>query len=365
MVKRIVKRILIVINVLLALCLLVALLSGKVSPLIFSSADTWALLFPYLLIINALFVVFWACTRKIYILISAVTLLLSFNAIEKTVQFFAGTPTDIENRDIVKILTYNTMGSFDYQKYLPGNEKSGMQYILDQDADIVLLQEFATSSNEQHLTEKDVSNIFKKYKHQYIWYKNDLQYARHSGMAIFSKYPIVNKREVNFESKYNSAMFADIKINDSVYRFFNLHLESNKITAFDNQKIKEAMAKQSELPEIAQFLTMKLSEASKIRAKQAEFVAKMLKESPHKVIICGDFNDVPVSYTYTNLQKGLKDAFVESGKGLGLTYSHGIYQLRIDNILYDKSLKTSDLQTDKVTYSDHYPVHCKMYFPKN
>jgi endonuclease/exonuclease/phosphatase family metal-dependent hydrolase len=364
MFNRIIKRILIVANVLVALCLLVALLSGKISPNVFPNAATWALLFPYLLIINVLFLIIWLLKRKIYILISTVVLLLSFTAIEKTVQFFAGNPKNIDKCDTVKILTYNTMGSFDFQKYKPEKSESGIQYILDQDADIVLLQEFRTSSDKKYLTEEDIYNIFKKYKYKYIWYRPNSIKLRASGMAIFSKYPIVNQQDIDFNSKYNGAIFADIKINDSVYRFFNLHLESNQITAFDNQKIKEAMAKRSELPEVAQFLTMKLSEASKIRAKQAELLAKMLEESPHKVIVCGDFNDVAVSYTYNTLSKTLKDAFTESGRGLGLTYSHGIYQLRIDYILYDKSLKTSNLQIDKVNYSDHFPVHCKMYFEK-
>ncbi|MDR2853722.1 MAG: endonuclease/exonuclease/phosphatase family protein [Prevotellaceae bacterium] len=364
MLKRIIKRLLIVANVFFALGLFAVLLAGKINPHTLPYAATWALLFPYLLIINAIFFVLWALKRKIYLLISAVVMLLSFANIGKTVQFFAGTPTNIENTDTLKILSYNTMSSFGYQKYTSAKDASGLQYILDQDADVVLLQEFSTSNNNIYLTEKDINHIFKKYKYKYIWHHPHALAVRQSGMAILSKYRIVRQQEIDFNSAYNGAIYADIKINDSIYRFFNLHLESNKITAFDNQKIKEAMEKQSELPEVAQFLTMKLSEAAKIRTAQVELVAQMLKDSPHKNIVCGDFNDVPVSHTYNTLQSGLKDAFTESGKGLGLTFSHGIYQLRIDYILYNKALKTSDFTVDKVPYSDHFPVHCKMYFPK-
>ncbi|MCL2596526.1 MAG: endonuclease/exonuclease/phosphatase family protein [Paludibacter sp.] len=343
---------------------MVTILAGHINPNKFPQISTLSLLFPYLFIINVLFFLFWIIRGKKKAFVSGIVLLLSFSALGRTYQFFRSKPDVTGKETIAKILTYNTMSSFDFKKYSNNDTASGFGYILAQDADIVCLQEFATSHKPEHITNEDITQIFKNYKYQYIWFQKN-SVSLQSGMAIFSKFPIVSKKNIDINSKYNSAVYADIKINDSIYRFFNLHLESNKITAMDNARLEDIIdnPNRKNLPETTKFFTQKLSEAAKIRAKQAEIIADLIKNSPYKTIVCGDFNDVPLSYTYSTVKEGLKDAFVESGKGLGLTYDKGFYKLRIDYILYDKNLKTSDLQIDKIKYSDHYPVHCLMYFP--
>ena len=55
------------------------------------------------------------------------------------------------------------------------------------------------------------------------------------------------------------------------------------------------------------------------------------------------------------------DAFAQSGRGVGLTYSNGLYQLRIDYILHDKEFKSTDFKVDKVKFSDHYPIMCSLW----
>lgn len=365
MFRKITRTIILLINLAFALCLSITLMAGNINPNSFPLISTLSLLFPYLLIINVLFFIFWIIRFKKSALISGIVLLLSFSAVGRTFQFFRGKP-DLQNSETtVKVLTYNTMSSFDFKKYSEQDTLSGFGYILSQNADILLLQEFCTSEKPEHITNEDINKIFKNYKYQYIWYRNNSVPLQTSGMAIFSKFPIIKKQNIDIKSAYNTAIYADIEINDSIYRFFNLHLESNKITVMDNALIDEVIDNpgNTNLSETTRFFAQKLSEAAKIRAGQAEQIAKLIKESPYKTVVCGDFNDVPLSYTYSTVSKELADAFVESGKGLGLTYDKGIYKLRIDYILYNKDLKTSDLQVDQKRYSDHYPVHCLMYFP--
>jgi endonuclease/exonuclease/phosphatase family metal-dependent hydrolase len=353
------------INIAFALCLLAILAAGHINPNRFPLLSTLVLGFPYVLAINVLFFLFWIVRRKKSALVSGVVLLLSFSAVGNTYRFFRANPDLEENYKAVKILTYNTMSSFDYEKYSEKNKDSGYGYILSQDADIVLLQEFCTSKKPEHITENDINKIFKNYTYQYIWYRNNSVPLQASGMAVFSKFPIVNKAKIDLSSEYNSAIYADIVINDSTYRFFNLHLESNKITALDIAKINGMIDHPSgkDLTETTKFFAQKLGDAAKIRAGQAEQIAQMVGQSPYRSVVCGDFNDVPLSYTYSTISKNIADAFAEAGKGLGVTYDRGIYKLRIDYIMHDKYLKTGDLQVDKVKHSDHYPVHCIMYFP--
>ncbi len=75
-----------------------------------------------------------------------------------------------------------------------------------------------------------------------------------------------------------------------------------------------------------------------------------------KTIVCGDFNDTPMSYTYHQLQKKHKDCFVEAGNGFGATYSRLWPALRLDYILIPEEYRTIYHQIERVPYPDHYPV---------
>ena len=77
------------------------------------------------------------------------------------------------------------------------------------------------------------------------------------------------------------------------------------------------------------------------------------------IIVCGDFNDSPISYTHRVVGEGLNDAFVESGNGFGISYNQNHFYFRIDNILLSKNLKSYRCTVDNtIKSSDHYPIWC-------
>ncbi len=351
------------INIAFALILLATVFSGNISPNKTAAFSSLALFFPYLLAINLLFLIFWLFLRKKYMLLSLFALLISIPAINNSYPLFKKSAEISDDAIEIKVLSYNTMANFAYKKHTKQKPSEGIQYILDQDADIVCLQEFNVSKNNDYLTKEDILKIYKKYKYKHISYKVENKRFSQVGMATFSKYPILNQQLINYTSRYNSSIFTDINVKGSIIRVLNVHLESNKITGMDkaaSQKLKGGFGS-DEIAEITSTFSKKLSEASKIRANQVEIVAEIIKESPYKVVVCGDFNDVPLSYAYKKVRGNLQDSFVESGKGLGLTYSRGIYQLRIDYILHDSNFNSSDFEVDEVDYSDHYPIHCSLY----
>ena len=92
------------------------------------------------------------------------------------------------------------------------------------------------------------------------------------------------------------------------------------------------------------------------RAHQAQVVKAQIDLSPYPVIVTGDFNDTPVSYSYRKIRKGLNDSFVTSGYGAGFTYRGNYPPNRIDYILYDNALESRQFDIIKAKYSDHYPV---------
>ena len=97
-----------------------------------------------------------------------------------------------------------------------------------------------------------------------------------------------------------------------------------------------------------------------LRAQQVKTIRRYIEESPYHIIICGDFNDAPASYSYRQLRKGLKDAFVCSGTGVGRTYIGELPSFRIDYIFHSRGFESYNFKTIDFRYSDHLPVSCSL-----
>lgn len=99
------------------------------------------------------------------------------------------------------------------------------------------------------------------------------------------------------------------------------------------------------------------------RAEQVQIIRGEIDRSPHPVIVCGDFNDVPASYTYRHLSEGLNDAFLSTSLlRTGHTFVMRCLGVRIDYILHSPIFTTNDFRVDQVNYSDHYPVMTTLYW---
>lgn len=186
-------------------------------------------------------------------------------------------------------------------------------------------------------------------------------------MACYSKYPILSARMIDYSSDYNGSMVYDIKIGKDTVLLINNHLESNKLT-IEDKVLYEEMLKDPKAEKIKiglKQLVKKLAEASAIHSVQARAIAQEIASSPYSsVIVCGDFNDSPISYTHRIIAQNLNDAFTESGCGLGISYNQNKFYFRIDNILISKNLKASGCTVDNsIKDSDHYPIWCYITLP--
>lgn len=97
-----------------------------------------------------------------------------------------------------------------------------------------------------------------------------------------------------------------------------------------------------------------------MRAKQVDKVAEIIKSTRYKIIVCGDFNDVPISYCCTKIKGNLNDAFANFGTGFGSTFCTSLYKLRLDYIFYDDNFEVKDFQVEDVTGSDHFSIKCRL-----
>ena len=142
-----------------------------------------------------------------------------------------------------------------------------------------------------------------------------------------------------------------------VIRVFNLHLQSNSISALTDKVAAEGNIQEKETWLNIRGIVGRFKRAAQLRARQAEEIALKIAQSPHPVIVGGDFNDTPQSYTYHTLVKELNDTFKQCGRGIGSTYSGKIPALRIDYVLSSKHFKSIRHKTyTRRTFSDHYPV---------
>jgi len=142
----------------------------------------------------------------------------------------------------------------------------------------------------------------------------------------------------------------------------NNHLESFKLTAEDRSKYTDMItnANFESFEEFSGALQQKLGQAFRIRAKQSETIAaEIRKENGYYTIVCGDFNDTPLSYARNTLKGSLIDAYEESGTGFGISYNQNYFYFRIDHILHSITMDASNCCVDtSIKLSDHYPIYC-------
>ena len=255
----------------------------------------------------------------------------------------------------VKILTFNT---HIFNNHRDDSFEKIAEFIKESDADIVCLQEFG-HYHRYGTSKKDILKFFDSiYPYRHIWFKNQNKWGE-NGLATFSRYPIVKKKKIEYKSADNISIYSDIVIDGDTIRLINNHLESNKLNKED-RKFAEKLIDESKKQEILDAglkIGSRLVTGAKNRMQQASAVRQTIEETNYPTIALGDFNDVPLSYTYNCIVRGLNDTFSEKAEGFAYTYNTKYKLLRIDNILVSPAVEVVSYEVDnKVDYSDHYPV---------
>lgn len=340
-----------IINLFVAAFLLLAYLACFVPPDSFWPLAFFGLTYPFLLAVNLFFFFFWLIQRSRNFIVSLLVILLGFGQLNNFVQFISHKE---DKGNGIKILSYN-VNYFAYnRKKKPSNSTDLIKYLQKSSADIICLQEvtIAKSGKFSAKSLKESMPGIKYYQLAHsVWF---------GGPVTFSRYPIVNYGEIRFANTSNMVLFSDIKISSTrTVRVYNCHLQSFQIRP-DNYTIIENPASGSNKLKLREILELghKLVDAFSSRAVQARTVAKHIKNSPHPVVVCGDFNDTPWSYTYHTLANNLEDSFVESGFGISNTYNGKLPSFRIDFLLHSDSFRSHSYKRDRVHYSDHFPVSC-------
>ena len=244
------------------------------------------------------------------------------------------------------------------------DENLVIDYIKQVKSDVVFLQEYEESLTGKFPKKADIQQALSDYPYSMTQFRISNK-QRNFGVAIYSKYPLINKHNIEFESTYNGAFRCDMLVGRDTIRLICAHLESNQITGSElDQPVQDAMKQNTDsLSASTRHIIDKLRKAYQLRSHQAQLIAEEIKASPYKTIVCGDFNDVPVSYTYHTIAHNLSDAFAQAGpRGLGHTFKRKWLHVRIDYILYSKDIIATDMHIDRASGSDHYPVRATLKF---
>jgi endonuclease/exonuclease/phosphatase family metal-dependent hydrolase len=325
--------------------------------------------FPVVLVVNVLFLLVWLIWRKPFGLLPLIAIVLTWRFIQATFAFNFS-PESIGTG--IKLMTWNVK-NFDLYNWSHNRETRShiMALIRQQNPDIICFQEFYNNNQFFHNVEYLRDTLGYKYYYfppaveqvkipktqiqKTLWRTGVLN--QQWGVATFSKYPITDTGIVTFKKSFaNSCIYTDIKLPDGTVRLYNVHFQSIHLGYEDYTTLDELEENQQTNWKGLKSIIRKMKKAYSKRAIQANAVAQHGKSFGGLQAVCGDFNDVPVSYTYCTVSEGLNDAFVEKGKGFGPTFANKLSIFRIDYALFRPDIHIHSYKTIRKELSDHYPV---------
>jgi len=342
-----INKLLYLLNSISLFLLIVSYLSPYISPIILWPISFVGLIFPILYLINIMFLLYWIIGLKKPMWANIIILLIGIGNVSN---YIGTSPNNTSSEENIKILTYNVRLFNKYNWLDRANVKEEvLDFLRKENADILCMQEFATDN--------EITNLNYTYKH--IGSHNKMNQGH---MAIYSKYPQIKKETVDIEGEKmnNTCIYSDVLIEKDTIRIYNIHLASNWFNTSDYDFIENPQKKNLKRGILG--ITKRMKRSYKKRAVQVDIIQKHIKRSPYPIIVCGDFNDTPLSYAYNIIKNNLADAFSISAKGIGTSFVK-IPALRIDYILHDTQMKSTNYKKHKNILSDHYPISCEITMP--
>jgi endonuclease/exonuclease/phosphatase family metal-dependent hydrolase len=356
--RSITKKFFILCTVITAVLFLVACLSAYLNPATWWPIGFLGLMVPYLVVLLIFAVFFWLIVRAKYALLPLVALAIGYNqiralfAFNMKAKFVAAKPANS-----IRIITWNVGNFVGISKNVEKkkhNREEVADAIIKMNADVLCLQEF-NHSRTQGEQANNIGLFTEKYPYYYFSRdvdKNDGFYEY--GSIIFSKYPLLDSGRVIYEGAVpESLAFADIKKDNDTFRVYTTHLQSFRFNQKDYSGIEKIKKQDDEKLAASKNLFRKMKYAFTRRGRQAELVHKSMEATPYPALICGDFNDVPNSFTYFRVRGLYQDAFLKKGFGIGRTFIALAPTLRIDYILAHPAFNILQFEMVDEDLSDH------------
>ncbi len=339
------NRIVFFLNIVLTILTVLAYALPFLAPKLFPFLSVLSLILPLFLILNAVFFCYWAVLLKRQIILSALVLLAGITFINKFYKFSPKSLPDTE-KDF-SVMSYNVR-LFNLFEWIALDNVGGQiqDFIHEQNPDVVCLQEYSSAANVD----------LKVYPYKFVMIEGE---QVKTGQAIYSKFPIIEKGQLELPNSNNNVVFADIRKGKDTIRVYSMHLQSIKITPdvdeINNDHLNSIDEKKRKI------IFRRIGEAFARQQQQAEILVRHKRECHYPVIICGDMNNSAYSYVYRSIRGNLNDTFEEAGSGFGQTYKFKYYPARIDYIFSDKKMAVKSFtHFPEISLSDHYPIVARL-----
>lgn len=354
----------VMVNVIFCILTIIGAYGGYIYPSVMPLASIIVMVFPIIVVADVALIALDLILCRKLAWVPAVAMLMSAGAIFVTspVTFPHGKPDYDEERRMFTVLTYNTLNFIDNQDIYPDSTNRTLSYILSTDADIVCLQEcgFIGRFPPLFIGQGQVDSIFDRYPYRHIG-KN--------GQSILSKFPLLPIPLRTDED--DDAAFTAYRTNiyGHVMTIFNVHLQSLGLTTSDRELFLQMTSVDSKksLAHIRSQLLDKLFDGFLQRAKQADRISLWVRAFDNtNILLCGDFNDVTLSYAYRAMERaGLKDAYSKGALGPTITYNDNRFYFHIDQIFYKGDFKVVKVERGDIPSSDHYPLLATLMWDQN
>ena len=341
-------------NVATIIIMLLVGFSDHINPAAHPTLACAGMFFPAFLAANMAFLILWLIIKWQRAWIPVVGFALAYVPIRTYIPLRIVSQPEGET---LKVISYNVSGYY-YNKDADAfaNIKAWLQ---NEDADIVCLQEDISHGKLQPL-----DSLKLLYEYNDTVHVNNVDQKYINAIGIHSRYPILRTERISYTSSNNGSAAFFLQVGQDTVIVVNNHLESTHLSPEERQRYKDVLKGDMETDsarEETRLLISKIGAQMSKRAPQADAVHQYIEahRGRYPIIVCGDFNDTPISYVRRTIAKGLTDCFVEAGAGLGLSYNQKGFFFRIDYILCSDDYQPTFCHVDsKITLSDHYPIVC-------
>lgn len=342
--------------------LIIPLLLSYVSTIVSPADIKWIYLFgisyPFWFLGTLIAFVFFAFRKSRFSFIPLIALVLGWNIHGRYLQLMPKVQEEIpEDSESLRVMSYNVrlFDLYNWSENTSVRDKI-FEQIKNEEPDIICFQEFYHTDRKGYFETKDTLLQILPLPYVHEKYTHKMRGQQYFGVATFSRYPIVNQGNIPFETDFNNfCIYTDLLVNEDTIRVYNTHFASIRFQKEDYKFMEDNGGEESTLKG-GQRILGRLTSAAVNRSEQCEKVSEHVHSSPYDVILCGDFNDTPVSYTYRTLAKELDDAFIEKGSGIGNTYIGAFPSFRIDYILHRGEREVASFRTLPEKYSDHHAI---------
>lgn len=360
--KRPLRYLLHLVGLLSILSLLLSYLSPYIHPETARFMAFFGLAYPITILLNFILLILLIILRTRWAIAIGLLLLAGLN-FHLRIYSFGSDKNNIPEQHL-KFMSYNCalMGRYAADSLPEIRRKGIISYLHEEMPDILCLQEFYHQDPPTNFTTRDTIIKVLQVIDYHELYRQSKRYYQNFGVCIMSKYPIIRKGSVAFnagEESNNFCIYADIVTPIDTIRVYNTHFQSIHLKNEDYELLTGGKTSSGLLIRLNPL--KKVAAAFPVRAKQAEQVRDHVRQSPHPVVLCGDFNDPPMSYTYNIFNKLLIDAHRNGNHGLGVTYTGTLPAGRIDYIFHDKSLESTNFEVQKEVMSDHRAIQCSIF----